>query len=278
MSDDPPLPVDPAQKYPYPFRARGARENTMEVRYELRGKTTICYRWTYVGGTERTDFETGPLVHKSAAAAAKVLETWAKGTREMGWDEVTNWPSWGKQRAAAPPPVAPKPYVAKPDPPFAWKPVPLATVRVTGKGKPAAPDAIAKAFRTEVPKSYADLLGKLGAGTFAGRLRVLAPAGVVTTTKAWRKRWTHDGGRIMFVDYDRKLGERAAALVIVATSIEGDNVGFVAGDPSKLYVLPRNRNTIDVMKTFADVLGRYLAVAKRTDGAGTKPTYVTAAR
>jgi hypothetical protein len=155
------------------------------------------------------------------------------------------------------------------DPEIPSKPFAIARLKLQGAASPASTAPIEKAFATAVPPSYAALLARAGAGTFAGRLRFAPPAEVVSATKRWRKKWTADVGRKLFLDYADLLGEHDDDLVQIAHSIDGDDVVFVAGAPDAIYVLPRNRNGVERFTGLDGVLGRYVAVAARVGEAST---------
>lgn len=146
------------------------------------------------------------------------------------------------------------------------KPIPFASVKRKGAAKPASGARIAKAFATELPPSYVELLALWGAGTFARTLDIPDAAWVVRWTKAFQKKWTDAAGRVFFTDYDEKLGEgRGMRLIDIGRSPGGDRLCFVSGEPDALYILPRSESTITIAKDMPAALAWFFAKARNVD-------------
>lgn len=257
------------------LRARGEVTACVERSFEVRGASLVAHRWTYGGGWTRRGLTSRATRFSSADEARAALDAEVAKLVASGWGELPDWPElpagWLDARPAARAPSAPRERA-----PSARKALPrldVGRVRAVGPAEPvddARLDALGAAFDTGVPRSWRALLGRLGAGTFAGRLRFPSPERAIRETRAFRRAY-RDQYRTFFTNHDEVLGAGGAKLVLLASSIEGDQVAFVEGAPGRLLVLPRNGATIEVAKGLAEVLGRYAALARDVDGAA--PTF-----
>lgn len=272
----------PAQPYPHVLRKRGDASNCEERQLELAGTTVITRRWQYGGGWTRRTVKETRTRHTSARAARAALDAAVATLRAAGWDALPDWPhtppDWFDRSKL---PAPPKPTAATPAP--AAKPLPrprpiaVARVRSTGRARPVSATrlaAVERALATTTPPSWRALLGRLGAGTFAGRLRLATPEAVVRDTRRWRRGY-RDEYRTVFANHDEALGERARELVLLGSSIEGDRVAFVAGAPGRVLILPRDRDHVVITRGLPEVLGWYARIARDVDDAD--PTYTPAA-
>lgn len=282
-----PAAIDLDQPYPYPMRARGQTKDTLEIRYAITGKSVTWYRWTYVSGTERSGFESGVVKGKSAAEARKMLDEMVAGTRKMGWIDLPSWPKASGKSSKKSALISVDLAAIRAQPAAKHKatrpkkitPLPLAKVRVAGKLKPrpASETAFVRAFGgVELPPSFVAWLGKLGFGTFTGRLSFREGPAMLKITKTWRKGWTDDAARLVWSNWDTMLAGRIAELVIFASSIDGDQVAFVAGVPGRIYILPRHRELVVRCKDLSEVLGFFYEISKNADGDLARPTFVPA--
>lgn len=256
----------PGQPYPHPFREQGALASP-EVRFEIDGATTRVIRWEYGGCWIRTDVRSRSKKHATAAEARAALDAMVTAQVAKGWAPLPAWPElpvpWRKVGPVAPPPLrrAPKPPA----------PLRMASLRVVGRKVPVKARDLAAfeaALKTEAPPSWADLLRTVGAGAFCNRFVVRAPDDAIRATKRFRKSWTDETLRRAFPEF----GAKAAELVTVARSIDGDEVVFAAGKPGTLFILPRPYDTVVSAKGLSVVLAYFFRVARETDGV-TAATY-----
>jgi hypothetical protein len=259
---DPPATV-PGQPYPHPFRARGAM-SAPEERFEITGATTHVHRWTYGGGWTRRDFKTRTRVHASAAAAHAALDAMVAARIKEDWAPLPSWPElpvpWIRSTPAAPPP---------PRLPPKFSTLPFSKIHLLKRATPVGARDVASfgdALRTDAPPTWEKLVRTFGGGAFCGRLNVYSPADAVRATKRRRRHWKDEHGRASFRNYDDAIGNRAASLVTIGHSIDGDEIVFVAGAPKTSYILPRHYDVVMVAKDLPRVLGFYFQVAKDTDG------------
>jgi hypothetical protein len=266
------------QPYPHVFRPRGAFSNCDERSFELDGAQVITHRWRYEGGWTRAGLRSQRQRHPSARAARAALDDAVAKLLAQGWGALPDWPhtpgDWfDPRRIAEPPPERRKPKPERRRAAPAIAPIALSRLRVVGRAQPVAASrlaAVEAALDTATPRSWRALLGRLGPGAFAGRLRVSSPEAVVRETRSWRRNY-RGAFRTFFANHDEVLGEEARSLVTLASSIEGDRVGFLAGAPARILILPRNDDRIVVTKGMPEVLGWYARVAREVDDA--PPTY-----
>jgi hypothetical protein len=93
------------------------------------------------------------------------------------------------------------------------------------------------------PAGYREYVTTLGKGVLGGSfVRVYPPWRVVRELPVWRDRVR----KYWFWDKGRKLlpKERALECVIVADTVNGDELVFHPGRPDRLFVLPRHRETV----------------------------------
>jgi hypothetical protein len=105
---------------------------------------------------------------------------------------------------------------------------------------PAAVDAAQKELATHMPSEYREFITRFGEGTLGGYVRVYPPHQILkgdNCVTEWRKRideyWFWDDG----ADVLPKV--RALECLIVADTVDGDELAFHPSEPDRLYVLPR---------------------------------------
>ncbi len=98
-----------------------------------------------------------------------------------------------------------------------------------------------------LPAGYRDFIARFGEGLLAGYIRVYSPHQILSgdnNLKEWRKRidayWFWDEGK------DVLSKERALESVLVADTMEGDELVAHPSEPDRLYVLPREEEAIHV--------------------------------
>ncbi len=108
-------------------------------------------------------------------------------------------------------------------------------------------DALEKQLGIAFPPGYREFIGRFGEGELAGHIRVYPPYQILdgdNCLSEWRKRideyWLWDEGREVLPK------AKALECVIVADTLEGDEVIFHPSDPDKLYVLPRDEEQVYV--------------------------------
>ena len=108
---------------------------------------------------------------------------------------------------------------------------------------PGETHAAATALATRLPQDYVDLVERYGQGTTCGYVRVHVPAELVTRTQEWRERvteywfWSSEGTEVT----PEALQTRG---VVVADTIDGDELCFLAGEPERCFVLPRHSDDV----------------------------------
>jgi hypothetical protein len=260
------------------LRRRGERTNCEERQLEVVGATLVVHRWTYAGGFSRSRASSSTVRCSDRPAARRALRAMVRDLVRNGWGELPAWPElppdWGPAATTAPARRVRSPRPAKrpraPRPPR----VTLRRLRLDGRAWPVSRrrlDALEHALGTTTPGDWRALLERFGAGTFAGRLRFEPPERVLQETRRFRRQYA-DEYRTFFANHDEALGERARSLVLLASSIEGDRLGFLSEEPGRLLLLPRNGQTIFV-GDLAEVLGRYAQLARDLDGA--PPTFAS---
>jgi hypothetical protein len=105
---------------------------------------------------------------------------------------------------------------------------------------PAAVDAAEKQLGTRLPAGYRDFITCFGEGILGVYVRVYPPHQILEGDNGvteWRKRideyWFWDEGK------DVLTKEKALEFIIVADTMDGDEVVFHPSEPDRLYVLPR---------------------------------------
>jgi hypothetical protein len=106
-------------------------------------------------------------------------------------------------------------------------------------------DDLERQLGCRLPTGYRDFIARFGEGLLAGYLRVYPPHQILTgdnNVQAWRERideyWFWDAGR------DVLTKGRALECVIVADTMDGDEVVAHPSEPDRLYVLPRHDEMI----------------------------------
>ena len=113
---------------------------------------------------------------------------------------------------------------------------------VTGRLAPSSAPEVHEAERalgTPLPAGYAAFVQRYGQGLVGDFVRVYIPNDVVTMTEEWRDRvtayWFWDtAGTGVTPEQLQSDG------VVFADTVNGDEVCFVAGNPDRCYILPRD--------------------------------------
>ena len=112
-------------------------------------------------------------------------------------------------------------------------------------------DVAERALGTPLPKDYRQFMTRVGPGyEYMGALSIHPLAKVKQqdfTDRAFI--WPNTGDVLSIEEVQR--------LVSVGFAVNGDEIVFVAGDPSRLLVLPRNAGPIVELPTLAHVFGKY---------------------
>lgn len=120
------------------------------------------------------------------------------------------------------------------DVPVVAKPVILAT--------PAEVDALAQRLWITFPKGYREFVTCLGEGTLGSFVRVYPPWRIENELSEWRRRinkyWFWDAGHELLPK------ERALECVIIADTVNGDELVFHPRRMDRLFVLPRDSERI----------------------------------
>ncbi len=110
---------------------------------------------------------------------------------------------------------------------------------------PAAVDAAEKQLGTRLPAGYRQFITRFGEGTLGVYVRVYPPYQILegdNCVAEWRKRideyWFWDEGK------DVLPKARALECIIVADTMDGDEVAFHPSNPDRLYVLPRYEEAV----------------------------------
>ena len=108
-------------------------------------------------------------------------------------------------------------------------------------------DAAEKELGTPLPTGYREFISRFGEGLLAGYVRVYPPHQILegdNSVTQWRKRigeyWFWDEGR------DVLTKEKALECVIIADTLDGDELAAHPSEPDRLYVFPRNEEKIYV--------------------------------
>lgn len=112
---------------------------------------------------------------------------------------------------------------------------------------PVAVDVAEKQLGTRLPAGYRDFIARFGEGTLGVYVRVYPPYQILegdNRVTEWRKRideyWFWDEGK------DVLTKAKALECIIVADTMDGDEVVFHPAEPDRLYVLPRNEEGVYV--------------------------------
>lgn len=110
---------------------------------------------------------------------------------------------------------------------------------------PAAVDAAEKQLATRLPAGYREFIARFGEGILGVYIRVYPPHRILegdNSVVEWRKRidefWLWDEGEAVLPK------AKALECVIVADTMDGDEVVFHPSEPGRLYVLPRNEEKV----------------------------------
>jgi hypothetical protein len=123
---------------------------------------------------------------------------------------------------------------------------PLAIDRIRVAGAPtlvSADDlaALRKIIGAELPSGYAELLLAHGPGTLVGKVRVYGPRTIIRDRERWRARltrhWFWGAGPLLTQD-------DAVQAVLVADTLDGDELVFHPRAPDTLLLLPRESKEI----------------------------------
>ena len=181
-------------------------------------------------------------------------------------------------------PVPPEPKKAKKA--RATRPlVDLAAIKSRGKRAAVTEgdlEALARKYDTELPPGYRDFMERFGPGTYCKVLYVSSPLDAIEQTEQVRKHGAFTAHAGFWPNFaDLASIEDAERLVVLATSMDGDELAFVAGEPERLYVFPRHRNEVDsVGPSFVHALGwfshsgRYWEKATTLDYQTKEPMHV----
>jgi hypothetical protein len=120
-------------------------------------------------------------------------------------------------------------------------------------------DALRKTIKSELPAGYVELVIAHGPGTLAGRARVFGPRTIIRERKKWHARlaryWFWGAGPLL-TQADAKRA------VLVADTLDGDELVFHPSAPDTLLVLPRESeqvvlaSRVGLLAALARLLGR----------------------
>jgi len=105
------------------------------------------------------------------------------------------------------------------------------------------------------PSGYREFVTALGAGDYTNYVRVLLPSQILTECAPCRDNWATYGAAT-YEEYLRVLPlDRLVESVILASTVDGDEVVFHPDDPAALYFLDINADTITTIgRTFDEAL------------------------
>ncbi|MDR0781168.1 MAG: SMI1/KNR4 family protein [Pseudomonadales bacterium] len=108
---------------------------------------------------------------------------------------------------------------------------------------PAEVDALAARLWVTLPSGYREYVTQLGEGILGGSLvRIYPPWRVEKELSEWRRRidkyWFWDAGR------EKLPKERALECIVIADTLNGDELVFHPSRPDRLFVLPRQSEQI----------------------------------
>jgi len=103
-------------------------------------------------------------------------------------------------------------------------------------------DALESDLWIKLPPGYHEFVTKLGEGELSGFVRVYSPRQIRDELPEWRRRI----GRYWFWKESEELlpKERAIECVILADTLNGDELVYHQGRPESLFVMPRDTNTV----------------------------------
>jgi predicted DNA-binding WGR domain protein len=196
---------------------------------ELEGK-----RFTVQFGRTGTAGQTQTKDFSSEADARKACEKLIAGKLRKGYQEV------GARKSGS---ISATPAAS------AAKALDLTKVKILGKPLIQATDqqvdALEKNLGVTLPQGYREYVKTLGEGILGGTLvRVYGPGTIAKKLNAWRKRikqyWFWDQGSAVLTK------QRALESVIIADTLQGDELLFHPEEPNRLFVLPRYKENIFV--------------------------------
>lgn len=246
-----------SQPAPHPFRT-GTEAPFREQRFSLDGKTEIASAWKYSYGWNREGLTYKLKRHATEAAARAAIAKKAAALVADGWVPVPKWPWPPKAPKRAPVAAAPAKKVdARPDPKWRRFRVTLGRLAVAGpKVARATARELAEIERITghaPPKDWAELVTTHGARTFAGRLTFTAANKVLAQSKKWRG-WFEPEDLARHWPNLAKLAPDLAKLVLVGSTFDGDQVGYVAG-ASGYVLLRRDEDRAIALADLPAVLG-----------------------
>ena len=120
-----------------------------------------------------------------------------------------------------------------------------ATSKTLFHNRPADVDAAERELGVRVPAGYREFITRFGEGLLAGYVRVYPPYQILegdNNVTEWRKRideyWFWDEGKEILTK------QKALECVIIADTMDGDELVAHPSEPNRLYVLPRYEETI----------------------------------
>lgn len=139
-------------------------------------------------------------------------------------------------------------------------------------------DLIAAEFQTDLPTGYKKYVSALGKGRLASLIRVYPPRQLISNTREFRKRiskhwlWTKT--------HDLLSKERALECVVVADTVNGDELIYHPSNTRELFFLPRGGDkTLVAGKGLLDALEWILTqryrIKDRSFEPAHKPLYLT---
>ncbi|MGE0786420.1 MAG: hypothetical protein AB7S26_12190 [Sandaracinaceae bacterium] len=193
-------------------------------------------RWRAETGASEVSFErTGDAAADAARFAALVEQ---------------NPPDRPKPKPARSRPAKRAPVRARLTRPVCEAPDFLDAIRLTDAFVPSEPRAVDELERSlgcAMPACYREYVVAYGASVYAGFVRVYAPERVSEGLPAWRDRVRE----YYFWEASAELldHERLVECVVIADTLDGDELVFHPTDPATLYVLPRHQDRIHVAGT-----------------------------
>jgi hypothetical protein len=152
------------------------------------------------------------------------------------------------------------------------KAVSFDAIRLQGTANiPSAADfaALERAFSTALPERYREFLERFGTGEYCNVLGIRSPLVAIEKTETVRK-YEVFTANAQWSNVEILTPQERETLVVIATSIDGDELAFVAGAPDKLFVFPRHLDEIDAVgPTFADALAWFSHSEKQFERAET---------
>jgi hypothetical protein len=99
-----------------------------------------------------------------------------------------------------------------------------------------------KSLNIKTPAGYLEFITKLGIGEYCGLIRIYEPAKILQDYKEAQKRWKEyyfwDRGETVLPK------EKVLQSIVFGDSIDSDEIIYFPEQPNRLFVLPRQDNTI----------------------------------